>query len=156
MSRKPKDLTGQKFGTLTIKDYAGKIGNYPSWWCECKCGKTFSVPAYVFHQKQSVGCPFCQTHAVANSILWRGQRITIIPHHRHNGRPIEYLGELVKQLTNNSDVKAVLIMLESTPSESLQNLGADLGVDVDKPGCADSAADEWENGAIKFDKSLDK
>jgi hypothetical protein len=156
MSRKPRDLTGQNVGTLTVKSYAGKVGKYPSWWCECKCGKIFTVPAYNFRQGDVVGCPYCQTHVEATSILWQGQRITVIPQHCHNGRPIEYLGELVKQLTNNSDTNAVLIMLESTPSESLQGLGAELTDTADEADFADSAAEEWENNTIHFDKPLDK
>lgn len=156
MSRKPRDLTGQKVGTLTVKSYAGKVGKYPSWWCECKCGKIFAVPAYSFRQGDAVGCPYCQTHAEATSILWQGQRITIIPHHCHNGRSVEYLGELVKQLTNNSDADAVVIMLHKTPSESLQDLGVELEDNIGEEDNAGSAADEWQNNAIHFDKPVDK
>jgi hypothetical protein len=155
MSRKPKDLTGQKFGNLVVKEYAGKVGEYPSWWVECKCGKKFTVPAYNFRQGDTVGCPYCQTHAEATSILWQGQRITIIPRHCHNGRSVEYLGELVKQITNNSEANAVLIMLDPMPDELLSSLGTELEDPAGSADSADSAADEWENNATHFDKPVD-
>lgn len=34
------DLTGQKFGRLTVVAYAGKHGAYPKWRCVCVCGGT--------------------------------------------------------------------------------------------------------------------
>jgi len=33
-----KDLTGQKFNRLLVKDYFGKKGNQPCWICICDCG----------------------------------------------------------------------------------------------------------------------
>lgn len=35
-----KDLTGQKFGLLTVESYAGKIGKRTAWNCRCECGNT--------------------------------------------------------------------------------------------------------------------
>ena len=32
------DLTGQQFGRLTVLEYAGSIGRYGYWYCECDCG----------------------------------------------------------------------------------------------------------------------
>lgn len=155
MSRKPKSLTGKKINTLTVREYAGKVGDYPSWWCECKCGKTFTVPAYTLRRGDSVGCPYCQNHALARSILWQGQVISIIPHHCHNGRPVEYLGELVKQITNNSQANAVLIMLDPVPDELLAGLGTELEDPAGSEDSADSAEAKWEDNAIKFDKPVD-
>lgn len=156
MSRKPKSLTGKKINTLTVRDYAGKVGDYPSWWCECECGKKFAVPAYKLYREYAVGCPFCQTHTEAVSIVWQGQSISVVPHHCHNGRPAEYLGELVKQITNNSEANAVLIMLDPVPDELLAGLGTELEDLAGNADSADSAEAEWENNAIKFDKPVDK
>lgn len=156
MTRKIKDLTGQKFNTLTVKEYAGKVGDYPSWWCECECGKKFAVPAYKLYRNYAVGCPFCQIGRAATSILWQGQAITIIPHHCHNGRPVEYLGELVKQITNNTEANAVLVLLDSVPDETLTTLGTELEDLAGSEDSADSAKEEWGNNAIMFDKLVDK
>jgi len=156
MSRKPKDLTGKKINTLTVTEYAGKVGEYPSWWCECVCGKKFAVPAYKLYREYAVGCPFCQTHAGAVSVMWQGQAITVVPYRCHNGRPVEYLGELVKQITNNSQANAVLIMLDSVPDESLAGLGTEVENLVGGEDSADSAAEIWQNNPIHFDKPIDK
>lgn len=39
MGRKAKDLTGQKFGRLTVIEYVGKS----KWLCKCECGNTCKV-----------------------------------------------------------------------------------------------------------------
>lgn len=156
MSRKPKDLTGQKFGNLVVKEYAGKIGTYPSWWVECTCGKTFTVPAYTLHRGDAVGCPFCQAGVAAVPLLWQGQRMTILPYHTHINRPAEYIGGVVKQLIENDNADAVVVMLHKIPAGSLQNLGSELEDNAAEADSADSAAEEWENNATHFDKPLDK
>lgn len=142
MSRKPKDLIGQKFGKLVVKEYAGKIGKYPSWWVECKCGKTFTVPAYTLYRGDAVGCPFCQTGLAAVPLLWHGQRITILPQRTYVNLPIEYIGKLVKQLTNNSEVNALLIMLEPVPSEAIQELGSEYNDKPNKIDCSDCTGEK--------------
>ena len=47
MGRKPKDLSGQKFGMLTVKDMTTKRDGRGSvyWHCVCECGKEVDVPA---------------------------------------------------------------------------------------------------------------
>lgn len=35
-----KDLTGQRFGMLTVKEHAGRKGNKSMWLCVCDCGRT--------------------------------------------------------------------------------------------------------------------
>lgn len=39
MGRKLVDLTGQKFGRLTVVEYCGRVGHSSSWRCVCECGK---------------------------------------------------------------------------------------------------------------------
>lgn len=47
-----KDLTGLKFGRLTVLSYAGK-----SYWnCRCECGKLCSVLTYSLHSGQTKSC----------------------------------------------------------------------------------------------------
>jgi hypothetical protein len=47
MGRKPKDLSGQKFGMLTVKDMTTKRDGRGSvyWHCVCDCGNEVDVPA---------------------------------------------------------------------------------------------------------------
>ena len=159
MSRKPTDLTGKKFGTLTITKYAGKIGQYPSWWCKCECGKEFTVPAYSIRQGDNFGCPFCQTHTITQSILWQGQRITILPYCKQTRMDGEQLRMLVNHLTNETEANALLIMLDRIPSEVFQSAGSEVEIPVDNEDSTDSVnstAENWENNAIRFDKPLDK
>lgn len=40
MGRKLIDLTGQKFGMLTVTKRAGSIRNKSTWYCNCDCGTT--------------------------------------------------------------------------------------------------------------------
>lgn len=35
-----KDLTGQRFGMLTVKEHAGRKGDKSMWLCVCDCGRT--------------------------------------------------------------------------------------------------------------------
>jgi hypothetical protein len=42
-SRRRIDLTGQKFGELTVTGYAGIKKNSARWTCRCSCGKTTVV-----------------------------------------------------------------------------------------------------------------
>ena len=52
------DLTGQRFGMLTVLQRAVVPSNRPYWWCECDCGETTMVMGQ--HLKtgdtQSCGC----------------------------------------------------------------------------------------------------
>lgn len=52
------DLTGQRFGRLTVIERAPSAGRHPRWLCECECGA--SIVAYGSNLKrgrtQSCGC----------------------------------------------------------------------------------------------------
>ena len=37
---KPKDITGQVFGRLTVVEYAGSVNHKATWRCTCSCGST--------------------------------------------------------------------------------------------------------------------
>ena len=160
MSRKPKDLTGKKFGKITVTKYAGKIGNYPSWWCECElCKRVFTISAYSLLRGDNFGCPFCQTQNITTSILWQGQRITILPYCKQTRMDGEQLRMLVNHLTNETEANALLIMLDRVPSEVFQSTGPEVKIPMDNEDSTDSvnsAAENWENNAIRFDKLLDK
>jgi hypothetical protein len=58
------DLTGHRFGQLTVLGYAGFI-NAHSWFCRCDCGiiKTIQGPVLKRHQQKSCGCMFSKEHS---------------------------------------------------------------------------------------------
>lgn len=35
------DLTGERFGRITVIESVGNIGRYPAWKCRCECGAEF-------------------------------------------------------------------------------------------------------------------
>lgn len=53
-----KDLTGLKFGLLTVKKLAGinKMYNYREWLCECECGNTTIVRGYSLTSNVTKSC----------------------------------------------------------------------------------------------------
>ena len=54
-----KDLTGQRFGLLTVTGYAGRDKNRHAMWnCKCDCGvsKVISSTALINNKQQSCGC----------------------------------------------------------------------------------------------------
>jgi hypothetical protein len=55
---KVKDLKGQKFGKLTVLEFAGKEGARTLWKCECLCGNEIIAQSRMLQagQKQSCGC----------------------------------------------------------------------------------------------------
>ncbi len=59
-SRKPKDLMGQKFGTLTVIDKAENIDSKTAWLCRCECGKEVAIRTNSLtrkeHNVKSCGC----------------------------------------------------------------------------------------------------
>ena len=59
LSKRIKDLTGQKYGRLLVIEYGGHDGTYRATWvCLCDCGKTCKVTANRLKTgvKKSCGC----------------------------------------------------------------------------------------------------
>ncbi|MDO4268546.1 MAG: tyrosine-type recombinase/integrase [Eubacteriales bacterium] len=62
MARKGQDLTGQKFGKLTVLGHGGYIQNSRQrisvWECRCECGNTYAAPGYLLlsGRRKSCGC----------------------------------------------------------------------------------------------------
>ena len=157
MARKLIDLTGQRFGKLTVIGYAGKMGRtlaYSGWLCQCECGEKAAFPRHQLIRGAVTRCPYCQTHAVGTSVWLCDQRIMIIPCEQAL-RLGSSLGVLLKRLDRENNVNAVMVMLEKVPSESLQALGSELEDGIGESGCAESGEKNWENNAIHFDKLVD-
>lgn len=58
MRGKREDLTGQKFGKLTVIEYAGKAKDgHALWLCQCDCGsKPVKVPSNSLKLKRTTSC----------------------------------------------------------------------------------------------------
>lgn len=50
------DLTGKKFGLLTVKKYSHKKNNQPHWDCVCDCGKTKCIAGNSLKSGRSKSC----------------------------------------------------------------------------------------------------
>lgn len=52
------DLTGERFGRLTVKEYAGVISGRTHWFCECECGNEIITSSNSLRRRrtQSCGC----------------------------------------------------------------------------------------------------
>jgi hypothetical protein len=55
---KAVDLTGQKFGKLTVKENAGRMNGHNWWYCECDCGQLTlnSTSSLNAGRSKSCGC----------------------------------------------------------------------------------------------------
>jgi hypothetical protein len=57
--KRPTDLTGMRFGKLTVKHFAGRnSGGKQIWSCTCDCGRTSIVmrPSLLALRTRSCGC----------------------------------------------------------------------------------------------------
>ena len=51
-----QDLTGQKFGKLTVIKYAGSNRNRSTWECECSCGTIITVNQMELQRGETLSC----------------------------------------------------------------------------------------------------
>ena len=75
------DLTGQKFGRLTVIERAGYIGKKVAWLCKCECGNEKIIAASNLKQGQ-ISCG-CYNHSGVNHPNWQGGITKISEHFRH-------------------------------------------------------------------------
>lgn len=76
--RKPIDLTGQRFGRLTVTEKLPSVNRQTMWWCKCDCGNDVAVRTDYLLSKhtQSCGClrklpPPSKTHGEGGTRLYR-------------------------------------------------------------------------------------
>ncbi len=50
------DLTGQKYGRLTVKEYAGIISKRTHWLCECECGNMIITSSNSLRRGKTNSC----------------------------------------------------------------------------------------------------
>ena len=82
MDGKLIDLTGQKFGDLTVIDYAGNS----KWNCQCSCGNTTTVAAYSLKSGTTKSCGHRRKEESKPKIDLTGQKfgdLTVIDYAGH-------------------------------------------------------------------------
>ena len=62
-SRKKLDLTGQKYGRLTVLEPAENIGTRTAWLCRCDCGRETVIPTHRLRSAVS-------TALASRGLLW--------------------------------------------------------------------------------------
>lgn len=79
-----KDLTGKKFGRLTITSYAGMKGGYSHWNCECECGTRIVAESYNIRcgNTNSCGCWKREIASIANTTHGCAKRGKLTPEFR--------------------------------------------------------------------------
>lgn len=56
-SKRIKDMTGQRFGRLTVVGYVGKVaGNKAAWLCQCDCGRSITVVGESLRRGHTTTC----------------------------------------------------------------------------------------------------
>lgn len=75
MGRK-EDLTGRRFGRLTVIEESGKLGKKIAWLCKCDCGNYTRVRAHHLKGGQITSCGCyqrerCSTHHLSYTKLYR-------------------------------------------------------------------------------------
>lgn len=60
-----EDLTGKKFGRLTVNSYAGRKNNKTYWNCTCECGNTTVADSYSLKNGSIVSCGCRRTETIA-------------------------------------------------------------------------------------------
>ena len=76
-SRKKLDLTGQRFGKLTVTGPADNIGNRTAWLCRCDCGRETVVRTLHLRSGHVSSCG-CGEHGLASLTYVDGTCVEMI------------------------------------------------------------------------------
>lgn len=79
-SRKKLDLTGQRFGKLTVTGPADNIGNRTAWLCRCDCGRETVVRTLHLRSGHVSSCG-CVEHGLASLTYVDGTCVEMIRSH---------------------------------------------------------------------------
>ena len=63
-SRKKLDLTGQRYGHLTVLRQAENVGSRTAWLCQCDCGREAVVKTSYLRNGHAVSCGCAQKKAL--------------------------------------------------------------------------------------------
>lgn len=82
-NEKAADLSGSKFGRLTVLRFHSTDGNHLYWWCRCECGNERAFPGYRLRDSKTkiknCGCFRVTTHGQTKT---RTHRIWVNMHYR--------------------------------------------------------------------------
>lgn len=77
MGRKLLDLTGQRFGRLSVIGFAGKAKNgHSKWLCRCDCGNEVTISYEALKRGDSKSCGCYRTERMGNVARDHGQKGT--------------------------------------------------------------------------------
>ncbi len=77
MGRKLLDLTGQRFGRLTVIEFAGKANNgHSQWLCKCDCGNDVTVSYEGLKRGDSKSCGCYRAERAGNMARKHGYKDT--------------------------------------------------------------------------------
>lgn len=68
------DLTGRRFGSLTVIERAGHLHGRVSWLCQCDCGNTTVVTGRHLKSRHVVRCPECHDGGMSRKYHLEGMR----------------------------------------------------------------------------------
>lgn len=97
-SRKKLDLTGQKFGKLTVLGPAENIGDRTAWLCQCDCGRRAVIKTCHLRSGHTSSCGCLSTRETPESALG----LTYI-----DGTCVEMLAARTVRKNNTSGVPGV-------------------------------------------------
>lgn len=69
-SRKKLDLTGQRFGKLTVLSPADNIGERTAWLCRCDCGRETVVKTSRLRTGRTVSCGCLHDEGIGNRLTY--------------------------------------------------------------------------------------
>lgn len=72
----PIDLTGQRFGKLTVICFSGRRGRKRMWLCECECGKQVERETWYLKSGHGLSCGCTKSDKISKAITKHGQRHT--------------------------------------------------------------------------------
>lgn len=69
------DLTGSRFGRVTVIERAGCIGKHAAWLCQCDCGnmKVIRSDHLIYGKTVSCGCFEDETREAGNNYIHGGK-----------------------------------------------------------------------------------
>ncbi len=74
--KKFTDLSGQKYGRLTVIESTGKVGKKYCWLCQCECGKQIIVQATNLRTGNTRSCGCLRNEFITNLKMNHGQSNT--------------------------------------------------------------------------------
>ena len=115
-----KDLTGMRFGRLTVLEFVPTEGSYSYWLCKCDCGNTKTIESYNLRSGHTTSCgcfhrsmflKSVQTHKSTKTRLYKiyiGMKTRCYnknskSFHRYGGRGIKICDEWLKNFSVFSD-----------------------------------------------------